>query len=211
MSNLGRGFIIILSAPSGAGKGTLAAHLLQTMSDLRWSVSTTTRAPRPGEIPGESYHYVDADTFRKRIEQGAFLEWAEVFGNYYGTELANVEPALARGEDLLLDIDWQGARQVRDKMPTREVVSIAILPPSRQALQERLLGRSSDDPQVIARRMAQAGNEIAHWHEYDYLVVNDDLQQACHDLTAIITAERLRRIRERVPVRKILATFAKTM
>ncbi|WP_130472080.1 guanylate kinase [Candidatus Magnetaquicoccus inordinatus] len=208
---MGRGFIIILSAPSGAGKGTLAAHLLQTMSDLRWSVSTTTRAPRPGEIPGESYHYVDADTFRKRIEQGAFLEWAEVFGNYYGTELANVEPALARGEDLLLDIDWQGARQVRDKMPTREVVSIAILPPSRQALQERLLGRSSDDPQVIARRMAQAGNEIAHWHEYDYLVVNDDLQQACHDLTAIITAERLRRIRERVPVRKILATFAKTM
>ncbi len=208
MSSQGRGFVLILSAPSGAGKGTLASHLLATMGGIRWSVSTTTRSPRPGEVDGHSYHFVDTATFRSRIEQGAFLEWAEVFGNYYGTEQSYVAQALAQGEDVLLDIDWQGARQIRAKMAADEVVSVSILPPSRQVLQERLIGRSSDDPQVIARRMAQAGEEIAHWQEYDYLVVNDDLSRACQDITAIITAERLKRQRERVPVRTIVATFA---
>ncbi|MBF0162656.1 MAG: guanylate kinase [Magnetococcales bacterium] len=207
MNGRGKGFIIILSAPSGAGKSTLANHLVQTLPGLRLSVSTTTRAPRPGERPGHAYHFVDQEGFRDRIQRGEFLEWAEVFGNYYGTERSNVDPVLAQGEDLLLDIDWQGARQVRACRAATEVVSVAILPPSRQVLQSRLQGRGSDDPQVIARRMAQAGEEVAHWEEYDYLLINDDLQQAQAELLAIVMAERLRRERVGERARAILATF----
>lgn len=208
MENRSRGFVIILSAPSGAGKSTLASRLLQSLPNMALSVSTTTRQPRPGEVAGHSYHYVDFADFRARVEQGAFLEWAEVFGNCYGTDRANVEPVLARGVDLLLDIDWQGARQVRAALPPESVVSVAIFPPSRQVLQERLSGRGSDDPQVIARRMAQAGEEIAHWAEYDYLLINDDLARAHQDLVAIVTAERLRRIRAGGAVQRVLATFS---
>lgn len=208
MENRRRGFVVILSAPSGAGKSTLASRLLQSLPNMALSVSTTTRQPRPGEVVGHSYHYVDLADFRARVEQGAFLEWAEVFGNCYGTDRANVEPVLARGLDLLLDIDWQGARQVRAALPSESVVSVAIFPPSRQVLHERLSGRGSDDPQVIARRMAQAGEEIAHWAEYDYLLINDDLARAHQDLVAIVTAERLRRIRAGGAVQRVLATFS---
>ncbi|MEO5340815.1 MAG: guanylate kinase [Magnetococcus sp. MYC-9] len=211
MNGRGRGFVIILSAPSGAGKSTLANHLVQMVPGVRPSVSTTTRAPRPGEQSGHAYHFVDPATFRQRMERGDFLEWAEVFGNHYGTDRANVEPVLAQGEDVLLDIDWQGARQVRAHCAREDVVSISVLPPSRQALQARLSGRGSDDPQVIARRMAQAGEEISHWEEYDYLLVNDDLQRAQAGLVAIVTAERLRRQRCSGAIRGILATFAEAV
>lgn len=208
MDNRSRGFVIILSAPSGAGKSTLATRLVQSLPNLHLSVSTTTRQPRAGEVAGQSYHYVDLATFRTRIEQGKFLEWAEVFGNCYGTDRENVEPIVARGADLLLDIDWQGARQVRAVLPPESVISIAIFPPSQQVLQERLMRRGTDDPQVIARRMAQAGEEIAHWGEYDYLLINDDLARAHQELVAIVTAERLRRIRAGGAAQAILATFA---
>ena len=209
MSNPGKGFMIILSAPSGAGKSTLANHLLQAMAGVSQSVSTTTRAPRPGEVDGLAYYFVDQATFRARVERGDFLEWAEVFGHYYGTDRNTVERVLARGENVLLVIDWQGARQVRESCSPGEVVSIAVLPPSRQALQDRLEGRGSDDAQVVARRMAQAGAEAAHWQEYDYLLINNELTQACRELIAIVTAERLRR--ERVDpekVQAILTTFS---
>ncbi|MEO5364406.1 MAG: guanylate kinase [Magnetococcus sp. DMHC-8] len=208
MGERSRGFIIVLSAPSGAGKSTLAAHLIQAVAGVRLSVSTTTRAPRPGEVPGQAYHFVDRATFQARIERGDFLEWAEVFGNHYGTDRANVEPVLAQGEEVLLDIDWQGARQVRACCAPGEVVAVAIVPPSRRVLQERLTGRGSDDPQVIARRMAQAREEISHWEEYDYVLVNDDLTRARQELVAIVTAERLRRERARGVVQAVLAAFA---
>ena len=208
MENHDRGFIIILSAPSGAGKSTLANHLVQTVTGVQLSVSTTTRKPRAFEIPGKDYHFIDQASFRTQIARGDFLEWAEVFGNYYGTAWENVEHVLRNGKTLLLDIDWQGARQVRASRPTEEVVSVSILPPSRDALQKRLHERKSDDPQVIARRMAKAGEEISHWEEYDYLLINDDLERACADLAAIVTAERLRRQRSGTRIRKILSTFA---
>ncbi len=208
VQNRGQGFILILSAPSGAGKSTLARHLVQTVAGVSLSVSTTTRSLRPGEVAGQSYHFVDQAAFRARVERGDFLEWAEVFGHCYGTDLAHVDPVLARGECVVLDIDWQGARQVRARRAPEEVVSIAILPPSRSVLQVRLSGRGSDDPQVIARRMAQAGEEISHWAEYDYLLINDDLTRARHELVAIVTAERLRRSRAGDAIQAILATFA---
>ncbi|MBF0462926.1 MAG: guanylate kinase [Magnetococcales bacterium] len=208
MSECGKGFVIILSAPSGAGKSTLATHLVQTVAGVRLSVSTTTRLPRPGEIPERAYHFVDQATFQAKVERGDFLEWAEVFGNLYGTDRANVDPVLARGECVLLDIDWQGARQVRARLAPAEVVSVAILPPSRQVLQERLSRRGSDDPEVVTRRMALAGEEMAHWEEYDYLLLNDDLTRACQRLVAIVTAERLRRERAGGNIQAILATFA---
>ncbi|MBF0401892.1 MAG: guanylate kinase [Magnetococcales bacterium] len=209
MVNRDRGFVIILSAPSGAGKSTLASLLVQSVPGLRISVSTTTRAPRAGEQAGVAYHFVDQATFRDRMEQGNFLEWAEVFGNYYGTDRANVEPVLAQGDCVLLDIDWQGARQVRAALAPLDVVSIAIFPPSQQALQERLSRRASDDAQVIARRMAQAGEEVAHWQEYDYLLVNKDLAQAHQQLVAIVTAESLRRERSRSVAQAVLASFVR--
>ena len=209
MTDHDRGFIIILSAPSGAGKSTLANHLVQTLAKVKLSVSTTTRKPRAGETPGLSYHYIDQEAFRTKIDQGDFLEWANVFGNYYGTAQENVEQVLSRGEDLLLDIDWQGARQVRSNHPSEEVISVSVLPPSRNILQQRLQGRASDDASVIARRMAEAGEEISHWKEYDYLLVNDELSRAQNQLVAIVTAERLRRQRSTRRVRSILSTFAK--
>ena len=199
------GFLAILSAPSGAGKSTLARHLVATGERVRVSVSTTTRNPRPGEREGEHYHFVDKQAFEEKIRENAFLEWAEVFGNYYGTSRETVAAALNRGEVLLLDIDWQGARQVRRNMPPGDVISIAILPPSREALQHRLQERGQDTPETIARRMSEAGREISHWHEYDYLLVNADLAEAQAGLAAIITAERLKK--SRADIRRILQTF----
>lgn len=189
-----QGRLYVVSAPSGAGKTSLVRALLKADPELRLSVSYTTRAPRPGEIDGEHYHFVDSATFDRMIEQGAFVEYARVFDNAYGTAEATLREVLEGGQDLLLEIDWQGARQVRERLP--EAVSIFIMPPSLQALEERLRGRGQDAEAVIARRMAQAKDELAHHDEYDYLIVNDDFDQALRDLKVVLTAERLRQPRQ---------------
>lgn len=185
------GTLYVVSAPSGAGKTSLVRALLEsTGEDLVLSVSHTTRAPRPGEADGRDYHFVAAETFRRMIEEGAFLEHARVFDHYYGTARAGIEAQLAQGRDVILEIDWQGARQVRQALP--ESVGIFILPPTRNALQERLRARGQDDEAVIARRMRDAMNEMSHYGEYDYLVINEEFRTAQDELSAIIRCRRLR-------------------
>ncbi len=184
------GILFIVSAPSGAGKTSLLKALLASDARLGLSVSHTTRAPRPGEQGGVHYHFVDRAGFAALVDQGAFLEHASVFGNAYGTTEAAVRDGLAAGRDLVLEIDWQGARQVRARFPA--AVSIFILPPSLAALRERLAARGQDSAEVIARRTAAARAELAHYGEYDYLVVNDQFTAALADLGAIVRAERLR-------------------
>ena len=187
----GAGTLYVVSAPSGAGKTSLVRALLEsTGEDLVLSVSHTTRAPRPGEADGGDYHFVSAETFRRMIDEGAFLEHARVFDNYYGTARAGIEARLAQGRDVILEIDWQGARQVRRALP--ESVGIFILPPSRNALRERLRARGQDDEPVIARRMRDAVNEMSHYGEYDYLVINEVFRAAHDELAAIIRCRRLR-------------------
>ncbi len=184
------GILFIVSAPSGAGKTSLVRALLERTAGLVLSVSHTTRPPRPGEVDGRDYHFVSPEVFERLAEAGAFLEQAEVFGNRYGTAEQGVRDQLAAGHDVILEIDWQGARQVRRRFP--EAVSIFIAPPSIEALRERLAGRGQDDPEVIERRMAQARDELAHYVEYDYLVINDRFETALAELGCIITAERAR-------------------
>ena len=183
--------LYIVSAPSGAGKTSLVKALVEQDPTIRVSVSHTTRAPRPGEESGVHYHFTDQATFERMLEEGAFLEHARVFGNYYGTSQAAVAQQLAAGQDVLLEIDWQGARQVRTAFPG--AVSIFVLPPSRPVLEQRLRGRGQDGEEVIARRMEEAVSELSHYGEYDYLVVNDDFQTALADLQAIVRTRRLRR------------------
>lgn len=186
--------LYIISAPSGAGKTSLVKALLERTEGLKMSVSHTTRARRPGEVDGKDYHFTQADDFRRLIDERAFLEHAQVFDNYYGTSRAAALELLAQGIDVILEIDWQGARQVREMMP--EAVSIFILPPSRTALEERLRGRGQDDATIIARRMRDAENEMSHYGEFDYLVINDDFQTALAELGAIIQTHRLRLSRQ---------------
>ncbi|MBF0192569.1 MAG: guanylate kinase [Magnetococcales bacterium] len=207
MEHVGKGFVLILSAPSGAGKSTLARLLMERGQGLLTSVSTTTRAPRPGEREGEAYFFVDEATFQERIAAGEFLEWAQVFGNHYGTSRGFVAEAVNRGRVVVLDIDWQGARQVRGNMGGEDVVSVFIMPPSRDHLCSRLQSRGQDALEVIDRRMKAASAEVSHWEEYDYTVINDDLERAGEALAAIVTAERLRRSRVALPLRGILETF----
>ncbi len=194
MSNAGgdrtAGTLFVVSAPSGAGKTSLVKALLSGDEHLAVSVSHTTRAMRPGEQDGVDYHFVDPGTFKIMVADGAFLEHAQVFDNYYGTAQASVEQTLAQGLDVVLEIDWQGARQVRERLP--EAVSVFILPPSRQALEQRLRGRGQDSDEIIARRMRDARSESAHFHEYDFLVINDEFDAALAELQAIVTAQRLR-------------------
>lgn len=189
---MAQGTLFIVSAPSGAGKSSLIQALLKTqpLYDTQVSVSHTTRDTRPGEHHGEHYFFVSKDEFRRMIEQDEFLEHAEVFGNYYGTSRAAIEQVLSTGVDVFLDIDWQGAQQIRAKMP--QARSIFILPPSKDELGRRLRGRGQDSEEVIAKRMAQAVAEMTHCAEYDYLIVNDDFDLALSDLKTIIRAERLR-------------------
>jgi guanylate kinase len=184
-----RGILYTVSAPSGAGKTSLVKALLDQCPELQVSVSHTTRAQRPGEINGVNYHFIDRAEFTSMIDRGEFLELAEVFGNLYGTSQRWVEETLIAGRDVILEIDWQGAQQIRRLMP--DSISIFILPPSLKALQERLQGRGQDDSVVIEKRMAQAHDEIAHYTEADYLVVNDVFDKALADLTAIIRAQTL--------------------
>ena len=197
------GILFIVSAPSGAGKTSLVKALLERDPSLRLAVSFTTRAPRLGEQNGVHYHFVDEPRFLAMVEQGAFLEHAEVFGNRYGTAEATVREELAAGRDLLLEIDWQGARQVRERFPA--AVSLFILPPSATALEERLRGRGQDSNEVIAARMAQARSEMSHYGEYDYLVVNDLFAAALDDLACVVRAERLRRERAERKLAEALA------
>lgn len=189
---MSQGNLYILSAPSGAGKSSLIAALLgkNTAQKMMVSVSHTTRQPRPGEENGVHYHFVDVAEFELLIEQGAFLEYAKVFGgNYYGTSLPAIEKNLAAGIDVFLDIDWQGAQQIREKVPS--VKSIFILPPSLAELERRLIGRGQDSSDVIAERMSKAMDEISHYNEYDYVIVNDNFEQALSDLQSILRAEKL--------------------
>jgi guanylate kinase len=190
-----RGLMLILSSPSGAGKTTLAANLLAAEGEAcTLSVSATTRPPRPGEADGEHYHFVPRAEFEARRDAGEFIEWAEVFGNLYGTPRQSVESALRAGQDVVFDIDWQGARLLAASAPD-DVVRVFILPPSRDALSHRLSARASDSPDVLARRLAGASEEMSHWHEYDYVIVNRDLDESLESLTCILTAERLKRAR----------------
>ena len=189
MSSLA-GTLYILSAPSGAGKTSLVKALLQQDDQVGVSVSHTTRAMRPGEVDGVDYNFVSMDDFNALIEQGQFLEYAEVFGNKYGTSQQWVKEQLAGGRDVILEIDWQGAEQVRRLMP--EAVTLFILPPSRAALRERLNARGQDSDEVIEGRMAEATNEMSHYLEYDYLLINDDFDTALQQLASLFRARRLR-------------------
>jgi len=183
------GNLFIVSAPSGAGKSSLVKALLERDPAIRLSISYTTRAPRPGEVDGVHYHFVSQEDFQERLGRGEFLESAEVYGNYYGTSQPWIEAERAAGRDILLEIDWQGAAQVRRLVP--DVVSVFILPPSIEELRRRLQGRNSDGEAVIARRMAAAREDISHCLAFDYLVVNDRFDDAVDDLVAIVRAQRL--------------------
>lgn len=184
-----RGNLFILSAPSGAGKSSLINALLKKHTDMKVSVSHTTRSPRPGEENGVHYHFVSTDEFKALIEKNDFFEWAQVFDNYYGTSKQAIESQLDAGIDVFLDIDWQGAQQVRKIMPS--VQTIFILPPSKKELKQRLNNRGQDSADVIAGRMAQAQSETSHYNEYDFVIVNDDFESALADIEIIVMAQRL--------------------
>jgi len=190
-----KGLLIILSSPSGAGKSTLAKRLMLWDQTLRFSVSATTRAPRPGEQDGREYFFRSRAAFKAMVTAGEMLEHAEVFGNFYGSPKAPVEKAMAEGRDTLFDIDWQGGQQIKPAM-SGNVVSIFILPPSIAELERRLRSRGQDSDEVIASRMAKSEAEISHWAEYDYVLINNDLDQAEADLITILKAERMRRDRQ---------------
>lgn len=189
-----RGLMLVISSPSGAGKSTIARNLLEADPELSISVSVTTRARRPSEIEGRHYFFKTVREFEALKATDSLLEWAEVHGNYYGTPRDAVETAMAEGRDMLFDIDWQGAQQLQEKM-TGDVVSIFILPPTMAELQSRLHRRAEDSEEVIATRLANSRAEIEHWREYDYIVVNEDLDRAFSAVRSIIEAERLRRDR----------------
>jgi guanylate kinase len=190
-----RGLMLVLSSPSGAGKTTLSKMLLEADRNISLSVSATTRAMRSGEIHAQDYFFIAHDEFEKWHQQGRFLEQAVVFGNRYGTPREVVDGALSAGRDVLFDIDWQGTQQLKEKMRD-DLVSVFILPPSHAELERRLRNRNLDSPDVVASRMAKASDEISHWPEYDYIIVNTDLGKALADVQAILNAERLKRARQ---------------
>lgn len=190
-----RGLMLVLSSPSGAGKSTLARNLLAIDDALILSISVTTRPRRTSEVDGVHYHFIDAERFARMREGGELLEWAEVHGNFYATPRAPVEAALAAGSDMLFDIDWQGTRQLAEAMPA-DIVRVFILPPSMVELRARLERRAEDAEAVIDKRLANARDEIRHWNEYEYVIVNDDLQRSLGLVRAILTAERQRRERQ---------------
>ena len=197
--------VFIISAPSGSGKSTLVARLLSRFPDITFSVSYTSRPPRGAEADGKDYHFVSREEFERMTVRGEFLEWACVFGNYYGTHRGVLESARAQGKDLVLDIDVQGARQLKGQIP--EAVTVFILAPSRQILEQRLRARSEDRDEVIARRLRDAAEEIRNYEAYDYVLINRDLVQSDSVLSAIVCAERVRRTRIEDRIRPILETF----
>ena len=190
-----RGLMLVLSSPSGAGKTTLSRKLLASDGAVTMSVSTTTRAPRSGEEEGKDYFFVSPDRFARMVEGDAFLEHAQVFGNHYGTPKEPVHLALAQGRDVLFDIDWQGTQQLRQQAGD-DLVSIFVLPPSHDELERRLRARAQDAEDVVQVRMAKANNEISHWAEYDYVVINDDLDSTLAKIRIILDAERMKRGRQ---------------
>jgi guanylate kinase len=190
-----RGLMLVLSSPSGAGKTTLSRMLLKADKSVELSVSVTTRPKRAGEKHGRDYFFIQKPQFEKMVDKGELLEWAEVFGNCYGTPRAPVDRALAAGRDVLFDIDWQGTQQLREKVKD-DVVTIFVLPPSASDLEKRLRTRAQDSSAVIASRMAKAGDEMSHWAEYDYVILNEDIGEAFAEVRAILAAERLKRERQ---------------
>lgn len=190
-----RGVLFVLSSPSGAGKSTIARKLLAADADLDMSVSVTTRPIRPGEVDGVDYHFVDLPRFKDLVSEGAFLEWAHVFGQRYGTPREPVDAMLAAGRDILFDIDWQGAQQLY-QLAGADVVRVFILPPSMEELERRLRARGTDPEDVIVARMARAASEIGHWDGYDYVLVNDDAESCFRRVQTILQAERLKRSRQ---------------
>ncbi len=189
-----RGLMLVLSSPSGAGKTTISRRLLDTDDNLSLSISATTRPARPGEVEGADYYFVDQDRFDAMVAGGELLEYALVFGNNYGTPRAPVESALEAGCDVLFDIDWQGTQQVREAA-REDLVSVFILPPSTEELERRLYARAQDSEEVVRGRMAKAADEMSHWAEYDYIIINDDVDKSVEQVEAILTAERLKRER----------------
>jgi guanylate kinase len=189
-----RGLLLVLSSPSGAGKTSLSRALLDNDPLISLSVSVTTRTPRPGEVDGRDYWFVDEAKFASMRDADQLLEWATVFGNFYGTPRAPIENAIAEGRDVLFDIDWQGTQQLSERM-AGDLVRVFVLPPSAETLEQRLRQRAQDPPDVVAARMAKASSEISHWAEYDYVIVNRDLAESSAALKSILAAERLRRDR----------------
>lgn len=190
-----RGLMLVLSSPSGAGKTTLSRLLLENDAHIQLSVSCTTREKRPGEKDGVDYKFIDTPTFRGMIERAEFLEHARVFDHYYGTPCPPVEAALTGGRDMLFDIDWQGTQQLKEKARD-DLVTVFILPPSTRELERRLITRAQDPPDVVARRMSKAADEMSHWAEYDYVVINRNIGESLTQLKSILTAERLKRERQ---------------
>jgi guanylate kinase len=190
-----RGILFIVSSPSGAGKSTISRKLLASDPGLEMSVSATTRPPRPGEVDGKDYHFVNLDQFREMVAQNEFLEWAHVFGNRYGTPRGPVEKALSEGRDVLFDIDWQGAQQLYQQAGG-DVIRVFIFPPSMDELERRLRSRGTDSNEVIEGRMSRASAEISHWDGYDYVVVNDDVEDCYGKVAQILAAERMKRARQ---------------
>ncbi len=204
-----RGLMFVLSSPSGAGKTTLSRMLMDRMPGLQMSVSATTRPKRPGEVEGRDYLFVDASKFEAMVKQDELLEWAVVFGNRYGTPRAPVEAALSAGRDVLFDIDWQGTQQLREKAGA-DVVSVFILPPSAADLERRLHTRAQDSDEVIRGRMDRASHELSHWAEYDYIVVNQNVDEAFSEVQSILKAERLKRAR-RVGLTEFVRTLQRQL
>jgi guanylate kinase len=189
-----RGLLLVMSSPSGAGKTTLSKRLLASDGNITMSVSVTTRNPRPGEVDGKDYHFISHEEFGRLRDRNDLLEYAEVFGNFYGTPKRPVTEALQAGRDVLFDIDWQGTQQMAQAMED-DLVRIFILPPSAEELRLRLINRAQDSASTVAKRMAKAADEISHWPEYDYVIVNDNIDTAARQLDSILTAERLKRRR----------------
>ena len=195
MSLSEKGILVILSSPSGAGKTSIARALVEGNENFLFSVSATTRKSRPGELNGREYHFLTVDEFRQKIDDGQFLEHAKVFGNLYGTPLQAVRDSISQGKDLIFDVDWQGGKQIRTSLLSKFVISIFILPPSIKELHKRLMKRAQDSSDIVKDRMRKSIDEIMHWKEYDYVIVNRDFDKTLNEVKSIIVSEKLRRFR----------------